>query len=171
MTAAVTDLADLTNDLLAVLDEEIGLETAAAAHLGGLSEAVIARDRGLIDTLSDRAMETHALFEVAEVRRTAAMAALAAALGCSRGHVTLRRLVRELPGEEGRALDDRRRRIESLVNQVRRQHLHTAVLLHECARVNHELLVQLFPQMDSTNVYGSNRTVKRPGGSLVDARG
>jgi hypothetical protein len=169
-TAAPADVADLARDLLATLDEEIVLEEAAAAHLSGLSDAVAAHDRDLVEVLSDRAMDTHARFEAVEVRRRAACASLADSLGCPRKGITLRRLARELPPEEGRALDDRRRRIEALVGQVRRQHVRTAVLLHECARVNHELLVQLFPQMESTAVYGADRTLRRPGGSLVDAR-
>jgi len=173
MTAAVTDLADLNHrDLLAALDDEIALEEVAAGLLKQLSDAVLASDRPLIEALVDRATDTHALFEAAESRRRGACRALAQSLGCPRDAVTLSRLARELPAAEGRALDDRRRRIESLVTQLRRQHIRTAVLLHECARVNHELLVRLFPQMESTTVYGAGGTAgRRPGGSLVDARG
>jgi hypothetical protein len=164
-------LAGLSHDLLAVLDEVILLEEAAAVHLAGLSAAVIGGNRSLIEDLADQAMETHAQFEAVEVRRRAACGALAAAVGCPASAASLRRLARELPGEDGRALDDRRRRIEMLVRKVRCQHLRTAVLLQECARVNHALLVQLFPQMQTTTVYGAAGLAgKRPGGSLVDAR-
>jgi hypothetical protein len=171
MTAAVMDMSDLVRDLLAVLDEEIALEEAATTQLEGLSDAVFGRDRSVIEDLVDQSMDTHARFAAAELRRQGLCEAISAALGWPAGRLTMTRLVRELPGEAGRALDERRRRLDTLVNRVRRQHIRTAVHLQECARVNQMLLVRLFPQMESTTVYGSGgESHPRRGGSLVDAR-
>jgi hypothetical protein len=171
MTAAIDDAQCLVKDLLVVLDEEIRLEEAAVGHLRGLAGAVLARDEGRAERLMAEAGDTQAGFEEVESRRHALCEGLASALGRPRAEVTLRRLVREMPAPEAEAIDARRRQLERLAGEVRRQYLRTAALVWHSVHLNRALLLGLFPQMESARTYESGGTAQpQPGGGLVDAR-
>lgn len=171
MTLSVADPRLLADDLAAVLDELAGLEERTLGHLRALATVATDRAAGEADGLLAEAGETHARFQEADARRQSIGRCLATALGRAPADLPLSRLARLLGGPQGRALDDRRRRLEALAADVRRCHLRTAVLLWEAARVNRSLLAGLFPQADTARTYGAGgRPRHGAGGGLLDTR-
>lgn len=172
MRLSSSHIQPLVHDFLAVLDEQIVLEEATVNHLKGLSEAILSRDDNGVQRLMDDAADTQERFSAVEARRRAAGRNLAQALHWTSEDTTLTRLVAEMPESELRqAVDERRRRLMGLVDEVRRQHLRTATILIESARINRAFLEALFPQTEGVKTYGSGGTsANHPGAGLVDAR-
>jgi len=170
MKIADERIQPLLADLLDVLDEQIVLEEQAVGHLRGMYEALLARDDAAMARLMDEALATHERFASAETRRVALGSELADALSWDRRDATLLRIATETPGPQGEALRRRHVRIQALVGEVRRQHLRTASLLVECARLNRAVLGGLLPQADRLETYGTGGQVRRPGRGLLDTR-
>jgi hypothetical protein len=165
------EVKTLVGEYLAVLDEETRLQEAAVGHLKSLSAAVASRDEQTLESLLKEADAAHERLAQLEMRRRATADRLAAALRCRNENLTLKRLVRELPASEGQAVERRRRRLQTLVGEIRRQYLRTAAMLGECARLNRALLTGLFADVGSTATYGaSGKSPAWPGGGLLDVR-
>ncbi|MBM4017739.1 MAG: flagellar protein FlgN [Planctomycetes bacterium] len=171
MIAAVTPPEPLLREFLAILDEEIGLQEAALRHLAALADAVAARQDGAVERLLAEADASHQRWTALGENRRAVRRRLAEALLCAPDEVTLSRLAGALPAPYGRAVADRRLRISAAAEQVRRQHLRTAVLVIEGARLSRSLLAGLAPGAAPPGTYGAaGRRPWAPPGGLVDMR-
>ncbi|MCX5682512.1 MAG: flagellar export chaperone FlgN [Planctomycetota bacterium] len=166
------EVKTLVGEYLAVLDEQARLQEAAVGRLKGMSAAMTSRDERALEILFKEADEAHDRLAQLDDRRRATGHRLAAALHCGSEDLTLKRLARELPAPEGRSVEACRRRLRTLVDDIRRQHLRTVAMLGECARLNRTLLAGLFTDAENTALYGAHgqRSPRRPADGLLDAR-
>jgi hypothetical protein len=166
------EVKTLVGEYLAVLEEETHLQEAAVGHLKGMSAAMTSRDERAMEILFKEAEEAHDHLAQLEDQRRATGNRLAAALHCRQEDLTLKRLALELPAPEGRAVETCRRRLQTLVGEIRRQHLRTVAMLGECARLNRTLLTGLFTDAGNTATYGAcgKRSPRRPANYLLNAR-
>jgi ABC-type transporter Mla subunit MlaD len=164
-------LGPLVGEFLAVLDEQVRLLEAAVGHLAAFSDALAGRDDPALHRLVAEADAAQERFAAIEEKRRAVCGRLAAALLWRPDETTLARLAGVLPPVERQAVEERRRRIRSLAQEVRRRHLRTAALLVECARLNRALLLGLFPALETVRTYGAaGLSPWRPGAGLLDTR-
>jgi hypothetical protein len=165
------ELKTLVGEYLAALEEQTQLQATAVGHLKGLSAAMASRNPQAMECLLKEADEAQQRLAQLEARRRTAGDRLAAVLRCRQEELTLKRLARDLPGPEGRAVEGCRRRLRSMIEEVRRNHLKAVAFLGECARLNRALLAGLFPDAGVAPTYGaSGRSPACSGGGLLDAR-
>ncbi|KPJ76035.1 MAG: hypothetical protein AMS14_02645 [Planctomycetes bacterium DG_20] len=171
MTTATAQRDPLVDELLAVLDETIDLQRETLEQLRALSKAILARDDKTLGQRMDDLGRTPPRLDAVARRRNALRSRLARALGCPVGEMTLERLAREVPEPQAAAVRLRRARLRDLAEAVRMQHLETAVLVAEVARVNRSLLLGLCPGAGETGTYRTDGTALwQPGHGLLDAR-
>ena len=170
MIAASEAVDVLVGELLGVLDEEISLLEQKTVQMAGLSAAMLDRDeKGMIEIIA-QFEQTQRAQDSVDVRLSAVSGALGGALGCPSLNMRLGWLGERLPEGQAAAVDYRRRQIILLAERARSQHLRTALLLHECSRINSMLLAGLFPDAESVTTYGQDgQRTWRNGGGLVDA--
>mgnify|MGYP006280410803 CR=1 FL=1 len=162
-------LSGLVANLADVLDEEIALLTRRHGQLRELAGAIAARDDEPMERLLAEMEQLQQVQAATDRRLRHARRALAACFACDASELRLSRLIDRLSGEDRGRIEWRRRRIMVLVEDVRREHIRTAMLLTECARVNRELMETLFPASTPVTTYGtSGRESWRPHTGLVD---
>jgi len=162
--APLKALVEALDEAVALQEEVLGQLEAMAEAVARLDESALREQRRDLDAMPARLAE-------AGRRRHRARAGLAEALGRAVAEVTLGRLARELPEPQAAAIRRRRERLRDLGEAVRRQHLRTAVLLGEAARINRSLLAALAPQADRPRTYGTDGNRDTAAGRAVfDAR-
>jgi hypothetical protein len=142
-----------TGPLLAVLDEEIRLLELRRSQLEALSVAIVERDDERMESLLGEIQQAVDSQADADLRLKAVRRALADDMGFPIEQVRLELLIERLRGGERTEIERRRRRIIDRAERLRRQHLHTSILLLECTRINRLLLEALFPQSKGLDTY------------------
>ncbi len=171
MTVAADQRDPLVGELLAVLDETIDLQQETLQQLQTLSEAILAHDDAALTERMDALGRTPDRLEAVARKRNAVRTRLARAAGCPVGEMTLDRVARGAAAPQAGAVRRRRERLRGLAETVRRQHLETAVLMAEVARVNRSILTGLFPGAAGAGTYRTDGTAPwQPGHGLLDAR-
>jgi flagellar biosynthesis/type III secretory pathway chaperone len=127
-------------ELLAVLDEQADLLARQRGQLEGLSAALLARDDDQTERLLEAIQQAGADRAHLDRRLAAVRAELAERLGRPPDRLRLSALIDALPAGAAAAVRDRRRRLIDLAEQFRAEHLRTALLLGECARINGQML-------------------------------
>jgi len=148
-------IAALIGELTTVLDEEIGLLERRCDQLRDLAEATLQRDDDGLEALLDRverALETQA---ATDLKLQALRNALADAFGWSIPQMRLARLIEELPGRLAAEISYRREQILLLSERLKDQHVRTALVVSECARINRLLLESFFPEGRRVTTYSS----------------
>jgi len=138
------------------LDEAIGFQERVLAQLKAMAEAVGQLDESALGEQMETLDAMPARLQDAGRRRHRARVRLAEALGRPVAEVTLGRLARDIPEPQAARIRRRRDRLLALGDAVRRQHLRSAVLLGEAARINRSLLAALAPAMEGPQTYGTN---------------
>ncbi len=157
--------------LLGALDEAIGLQQEVRAHLEATAEAVSRLDEAALRDRMDHLAPMAARLEEAGRRRHRARVRLAETLGRPVAEVTLGRLEATLPPPEADRIGRRRRQLRDLGRAVRDQHLRTAVLVGQAARINRSLLSAVIPTAAEAGTYESNGSRDpRAGRAMLDAR-
>lgn len=170
MTSVVPGIADLADELLPVLDEGIALLDLRRSQLEAVSCAVIGRDDTALEPLIGRIEQARQSQARADLKLKALCRNLAESLGQGRQKVRLAELIDKLPEPQRLAIDCRRQQISLQAQRFRKQHLETAVLLSECARVNRLLLEALLPGSETVTTYEKGGAAMwRSGTHLVDA--
>jgi hypothetical protein len=171
MMTREADMQGPIGQMLGILDEEISLLALRRDQLEQLSRTILDRDDTAMERLLDEIEQAQQAQASADARLDAARAALAAELDVPAGELKLSGLVRRLPPHLALAVDYRRRQIIDLAQAVRRKNLEAAIILSECARINHLLMQSLFPAERSVTTYrqGGSSTW-RSGAALVDAQ-
>ncbi len=144
----------LIDELLGALDDQINVLELKCSQLAGLSRALVRRDNEATEAILEEMERAEEVQASADLRLVAVRGTFAEALGCEVEKLKLSRLVAELPPRWARATDHRRRRIVDLTGKLRREHLRTAMLLSECARINRMLLESLLPVGEAVVTYG-----------------
>jgi len=162
--AALEALLETLDEAIARQEEVLSQLEAIAEAVGRLDESALCEQLENLDAMASRLAE-------AGRRRHRARARLAEALGRGVAEVTLGRLARELPAPQAARIRPRRARLRDLGEAVRRQHLRTAILLGEAARITRSLLSALVPQADPPRTYGTDGNRDRAAGrAVLDAR-
>ena len=159
----------LISELLTVLDEELELLATKRSLLSDLSEALIGRNDEDTERLLEQIEQSEQAQASLDMRLKAVRESLADVFGCDARDLRLSRLVAELPDDQARKVDSRRRKMTGQVEALRRQHLQTVLMLAECARINRMLLDSMLPAGETVTTYdaaGMNNW--RSGAGLVD---
>jgi len=134
----------MVRELLDVLDEEIALLNLRRSQLELLSGAMLDRDEQAVGELLGDIEDSAQRQTTADLKLQAVRTALAAAMGIEADGLKLSNIVEALPADMRPQIDYRRQQIILLIDALRTQHMETAVLVHECARINRLLLEGLF---------------------------
>ena len=131
---------DKVDELLAVLDKDIEHIQRSLSRLNELRRLVIKRDDTALGKLLESIQTESDSYRRHESKRQSARKELAIAFGCSLEQMTLSRLEGVLSGEKKAQVAERKVKLRSLTEELKKEHLGTALLLSECARFNHVLL-------------------------------
>ena len=148
--------------LFVVLDEDIEHIKRTLSCLNELRSLVIKRDdTGLAKLLEGIQTESNS-YAANESKRRSIRKELADFFGCDMKQMTLTRLESELGEEEKAELAERKSKLRTLISELKTEHLSTAMLLSECARLNGLLLRGVFNLGNTATVtYNSDGFAKR----------
>ena len=144
------------DQLLSVLDDEVRLLELKQSQLEDLSTALLEHDDEAIEALLEGFEQSAQAQASVDSRLRALRETLADALGCGAKELKLSRLITELPLEQARAVDGRRRQIIDCVARFRSQHMHTTLLLVESSRITGMLLDGMLQTGDAVVTYGAD---------------
>lgn len=162
MKATSISIENKIDELLAVLDTDIQHIQQSLSYLNELRSSVIKRDDVALGRLLKLIQGRSDDYRSHESKRHSVRKELAGALGCGIEQVTLSRLEAGLPKEKREQVARKKEELTSLIQQLQKEHLSTALLLSECARINRALLKGIFNLGNSGTVYyGSNGAAKR----------
>ncbi len=155
-------VSNRVNELLAILDKDIQHIQESLSWLNELRSLVIKRD----DTALSQLLQTIRIeadsYATTESKRQLLRQALADAFGCNVNKVTLSMLQNVLPEEQKVQVEDKKTKLMTLIKELRKEHLSTALLLSDCARFNNQLLKALFELGDKGTIfYRSDGATKR----------
>jgi hypothetical protein len=158
---------DKVNELLAVLDRDIQHIQKSLSWLNELRAMVIKRDEVALSKLLKQIQAEADNYTVNELERQSIRKDLADALDCRIEQITLSGLEAALPKEKKILLTDRRIKLKGLIEQLKKEHLSTALLLSQCARFNNLLLRTIFyPRSNS----GTQMLMYTPSGATKQPR-
>jgi len=128
------------DELLGVLDADIEQVQRWLSRLDELRGLVIKRDEAALGRLLETIRLESEGYAVNEGKRQLVRGELAGLLGCEQGQLTLSRLEDFAPEERKADIVERKNKLRALVEQLKREHRRTAMLLSDCARINGLLL-------------------------------
>lgn len=161
---------DKVEQLLGVLDEDIRHIQASLSRLDELRSLVVKRDDATLASLLENIRSEADDYAANESMRQTIRKDLADAVGCEVETMTLSRLETMLPEDVRAQVADRKARLRDLVNELRKEHLSTAMLLSECARFNSRLLRAVFGigKTSSVTYSPTGATQRHPCAALVN---
>jgi len=148
--------------LLAFLDKDIQHIQESLLKLNELRRLVIKRDDAALGKLLDSIQAEADSYRNHELNRQSIREELANALGCNLEQMTLSTLEASLSKGKKAQATQRKAKLRSLIKELKKEHLSTALLLSECARFNKLLLKSIF-DVGKTEVvyYDSNGATRR----------
>ena len=155
MIAITPGIKGLLNELLLILDQEIELLEVRLTQVSAMHSAILDRDEPATEKLLSDLETTQQRQIHVDMKMGALRGSLSTAFRCRAGEVKLSFLIARVDADLALPLDYRRRRIVALVEELRRQHVRTALLLRECARINRTLLEGLLSGCGTLTTYGS----------------
>jgi flagellar biosynthesis/type III secretory pathway chaperone len=158
-------VSNAVDELLAVLDKDIQHIQDSLSWLNELRRLVLKRDDTALGKLLESIRAEADGYTANESKRCSIRKDLADALGCSVKQMTLSALEGALPKEEKVQVENRKTKLRALIEQLRREHLSTALLLSDCASFNNRLFKALFDLDGKETVfYRPNGAAKRQTG-------
>ncbi len=162
MKTMVITIEAKVDELLAVLDRDIRHMQESVVRLNELRSLVVRRDDMALSKLLESIKSQSDGYQSNESKRQSIRKELATALNCSLGQMTLSRLEAELTGEKKARVTEKKAKLRSLAEQLKNEHLGTAMLLSDCARFNNKLLNSIFELgRTGTITYDSSGSAKR----------
>ena len=162
MKTTTIEIEDRVDELLAVLDRDIQHMQESLSKLDELRSSVVKRDDATLGKLLESIQSESDNYKNNELKRQSIRKDLAAVLNCSPGQVTLSRLEAELTGTKKAQVGERKTILRSLAEELKKEHLSTAMLLSDCARFNKLLLKSIFELgRTATITYDSNGATRR----------
>ena len=162
MKAGLISVEAKVDELLVVLEMDIENIQQSLSLLNELRSFVVKRDDaalgkllGVIRTKSDD-------YSTNELKRQRIRKELAVVMGCGVQAVTLSRLEGVLSGEKVIEIAEKKAKLKSLLKELKREYMATAMLLSDCARFNRVLLENVF-EIGKTGIatYSSDGSTKR----------
>jgi hypothetical protein len=162
MKATTVGIEDKIGELLVILDRDIQHIEGCLLLLNELRSLVIKRDDASLGKLLEGIQAESNSYKSHELKRQSIRKELAIAFGCEVEQMTLSRLEAVLPVGEKAEVTERKVKLKSLTEQLKKEHLSTVMLLSDCARFNSLLLRGIFDLGKTGMVYyNSNGAAKR----------
>jgi hypothetical protein len=162
MISTATEIEDKVDELLTCLDKDIQHIQESLSLLNRLRSLVIKRDDVGLNKLLEIIQAESNSYRRHESNRQSIRNELANALGCNTEQMTLSMLEVRLPKEKKAQVIQKKAKLMSLITELKKEYLSTALLLSECARFNNLLLKSIFDLGNTGAVYyNSNGAIKR----------
>ncbi|MHC4171500.1 MAG: hypothetical protein ACYST5_00970 [Planctomycetota bacterium] len=162
MRATAIEIEDKVDELLAVLDKDSRYIQESLLKLNELRSLVIKRDDAALGKLLESIQTESDSYRGHELKRQSIRQDLANAFGCNLEQMTLSALEVSLPKNKRAQVTRRKEKLESLIKELKKEHLSTALLLSECTRFNNLLLKSIFGLGKNDVVYyNSNGATRR----------
>ena len=130
--------------LLAILDKDIRHIEDSLVWLNELRSLVIKRNDADLSKLLQKIKVEADNYTANESERQLIRKKLADIFECDTEQMTLSALEDILPKEKKALITDRKIKLKELIEQLRKEHLSTALLLSDCARFNNLLFKTIF---------------------------
>jgi hypothetical protein len=140
MKTAAIEIEDNVDRLFGVLDEDIRHIRGNLSRLNELRSLVVKRDDTSLRKLLESIQSDSNSYKDNELKRRLLLKELATAFDCGFEQMTLSRLEVELSGEKKAEVAERKIKLQTLAEKLKKEHLSTAMLLSDCARFNSVLL-------------------------------
>ncbi len=157
-------VSNVVDELLAVLDKDIQHIQESLSCLNELRSLVIKRDDVALSKLLQKIQAEADSYAANELERQSIRKDLADTFDCGVEQITLSALEATLPkGKKAPMhIGDRRIKLKVLIEQIKKEHLSTVLLLSECARFNNLLLRAIF---DPRSTSGTEMVMYSPNGA------
>lgn len=150
------------DELLACLDRDIRHIQESLSQLNEMRRLVIKRDDVTLGKLLQSIQAESDGYKSNELKRQLIRKELANAFGFTFEQMTLSALESSLSEAKRAQVTERKAKLRSLINEYKKEHLSTALLLAECARFNNLLLKSIFDFRNTEVVcYDSSGTTER----------
>jgi hypothetical protein len=154
--------------LLDVLDEDIRHVEGVLLRLDALRTLLVKRDDAGLERLLEEIHRQGEAYSDNEQKRQSLRRELAAQLGCRESDLTLSKLRGQLSGQSRTAIEERQARLKVLVEQLKREHKLTMLLIADCARFNRSLMRALFgAEGKGSMTYGPSGAAKHQTGTTL----
>ncbi len=162
MKATAVEIEDKVDELLAALDKDSQHIQESLLKLNELRSLVVKRDDAALGRLLESIQAESGSYRSHELKRQSIRKDLADALGCNLEQMTLSSIEASLPEEKKAQVTRMKAKLKSLIMELKKEHLSTALLLSECTRFNNLLLKSIFDLGKSDVVYyNSNGATRR----------
>lgn len=157
-----TEIEDKVEELLSCLDKDRLHIEESLSQLNKLRGFVIKRDDSSLSTLLKIIQAESQTYKNNESKRQTIRKELAYALGYSPEKLTLSVLEAILPDKQKIQITKKKSKLMSLIKELKKEYLNTALLLSECARFNNMLLKSIFDLGNTGGLYyNSNGATKK----------
>lgn len=161
MKSAAIEIQSKVDELLSILDRDTEHIQESILRLNEMRELVIKRDDVSLNKLVESIRAESENYAVNEKQRQLIRKEIAAILGCGVEQMTLSRIEDILTGEKKSQVAQKKTKLRQLTRELRTEHLSTALLLSECARLN-GLLLKSILNLDKTAVcYNSSGSAEQ----------
>ncbi len=140
MKTATIEIESKVDQLFGVLDEDIRYIQGNLSRLNELRSLVVKRDDVSLRKLLESIQSDLNSYKDNELKRQLLRKELAIAFDCGFEQMTLSRLEVELSGEQKAEVAERKSKLQTLAEKLKKEHLSTAMLLSDCGRFNSVLL-------------------------------
>ncbi len=140
MKTTTIEIEDKIDQLLLVLDKDIQHIVENLSKLNDLRGLVVKRDDVSLHELLESIKSESNSYKENELKRQSLREELATVLDCSLEQMTLSRLETELSGEKKAEVAQKKTKLQTLAQKLKKEHLSTMMLLSDCARFNSVLL-------------------------------
>ena len=140
MKTAAIEIESKVARLFGVLDEDIRHIRGNLSRLNELRSLVVKRDDTSLRKLLESIQFDSNSYQDNELKRRLLLKELAIDFDCGLEQMTLSRLEVELSGKIKAEVAERKRKLQTLAEKLKKEHLSTAMLLSDCARFNSVLL-------------------------------
>ena len=170
MKTATIGIEDKVDQLLTVLDRNIRHIMENLSRLNELRALVVKRDDVSLHKLLESIKSEPNDYKENELKRRSLREELAIASGCSLKQMTLSRLEAELSGEKQAEVAERRKKLQTLAEKLKKEHLSTTMLLADCARFNSVLLRSIleFGQAGTTTYSPKGSTERQTNSAIMN---
>ncbi len=171
-TTTEIEIEGKIDELLACLDNESQHIQKNLAQLNKLRSFVIKRDDSGLGTLLKIIQAEAGSYRNQETKRETIRKELANILGYDAKQLTLSVLEENVPIRKKDQVIEKKAKLTSLINKLRKEYANTALLLSECARFNNLLLKSIFDLGKTETVYykSNGTTNKQSDNNFVNLR-
>lgn len=153
MKATSIEIEEKVDELLVCLDKDTQHIEQNLSQLNELRSLVIKRDDAALGNLLESIQAGADSYRNHELNRQSIRKELASAFGCNPEQMTLSALEAALPEAKRAQITQMKAKLRALIEECKKEHLSTALLLSECARFNNLLLKSIFDIGKTETVY------------------